>query len=275
MPLADGDIIRIVDQPKDVLQNLVLYSAVLFAAISAMTCFVIGTTRLSKIIVSRGRMITMMQPSILLICFTLVACFAGHADASFGYAQGLCFSKATGENSDNCVSKDIKATVTNYTGPSTCELGSTIIGNITTLVTVTSATRYDVGVYIGLDGAIARTDQRENACLVQTLGVIDANNPLNSNRIGHFEYQGKNSRNDGCLDAKQGQIYGFQIESFKIKCISTDETVTISACFAWDDQAGINCPSPCANDANNQTLHTECLPGGTPVSLSMDSFPTK
>ena len=74
--LADNNIIRIVDQPKDVLQSLVLYTAVLFAVISATNCFITGTTRVSKITVSHGR-ITRMQPSILFTCFTLVACFAG------------------------------------------------------------------------------------------------------------------------------------------------------------------------------------------------------
>ena len=82
MTLVDSNIIRIVDQPKDVLHSLVFYAAVLFAIISAMNCFINGTTRLSKIIVSRGR-ITTMQPSILLFCFTLVSCLAGHTDAAY------------------------------------------------------------------------------------------------------------------------------------------------------------------------------------------------
>jgi len=86
-PLADGEIIQIVDRPKDVLPSLVLYASVLLVvAISAMNCFVTGTTRLMKIIVSRGRMVIMMQPSILLTCFTLVACFAGQVDA-LGYDE--------------------------------------------------------------------------------------------------------------------------------------------------------------------------------------------
>ena len=86
-PLADGEIIQIVNRPKDDLPSLVLYASVLlFVAISAMNCFVTGTTRLMKIIVSRGRMAIMMQPSILLTCFTLVACFDGQVDA-LGYDE--------------------------------------------------------------------------------------------------------------------------------------------------------------------------------------------
>ena len=113
-PLADGDNIQIVDRPKDVLPSLVLYASVLLVvAISAMNCFVTGTTRLMKIIVSHGRMVIMMQPSILLTCFTLVACFSDHADAfGFGYPEGLCLNVATGYVG-SCAANDVSATVTN------------------------------------------------------------------------------------------------------------------------------------------------------------------
>jgi len=263
MPLADKGIIQNVDQLKDVLQSLVLYAAVLFAAISAM-CFIIGTTRLSKMIVSGGKM---MQPSILLSCFILVAYFAGHADA-FGYAEGLCFNIANGR-SGGCTSNDVSATVTNYTGPRTCTVGSSIIGSITTKIDVTSNTRYDIGVYIGLNGANARVDNRTNACLVQTLREIDANNSLNGGRIGHLEGV---QNNDECLDSGQGEIFGFQIDNFKIECIeSTNGTVTISACFAWDNSKQKNCPGPCAGAPNN-TLHEKCLLADFPVSVDNPNF---
>ena len=86
-PVTDGEIIQIVDRPKHVLPSLVLYASVLLVvAISPMNCFVTGTTRLMKIIVSRGRMVILMQPSILLISFTLVACFSGQVDA-LGYDE--------------------------------------------------------------------------------------------------------------------------------------------------------------------------------------------
>ncbi len=75
-------------------------------------------------------------------------------------------------------------------------------------------------------------DNRTNACLVQTLREIDANNNLNGGRIGHLEEE----KNDECLDSSQGKIFGFQIDNFKIECVeSTNGTVTISACFAWDN----------------------------------------
>ncbi len=258
MPLADGDIIQIVDRPKDVLPSLVLY-AVLFAAIFAINCVIIGTSPLMKSIVSHGRMAIMMQPSILLTCFTLVACFAGHADASFYYSEGLCLNVADGQTGSNgCTANDVSATVTNYTGPSTCELGGPpIVGNITTSIKVTSNERYDIGVYIGLNGADAQTDTRTNACLVQTLGQIDATNNI-------FDLD-----SDSCLDANQGNIVGFQIENFEIACESTSEIVTISACFAWDQKKDTNCPTACVGQSNS-SLHDKCLRIGT-GSVSSDN----
>jgi hypothetical protein len=59
--------------------------------------------------------------------------------------------------------------------------------SITTKIDVTSNTRYDIGICIGLNGAYARVDNRTNACLVQTLREIDANNSLNGGRIGRLE----------------------------------------------------------------------------------------
>jgi hypothetical protein len=232
--MPSGYIVWIVDQSKDLLWSVVLYSAVLFAAISAMKCFKIYTTRQVKIILPHGRMITMMQPSILLICFTLVACFAGQADAFF--LQGPCLEFGTG-NDYRCTAGDVRGMVTNYTGPSTCVAGSTIVGNITTLLTVTSATRYDIGVYVGLNGSDARTAEGNDKCLLQPLRVIDqTNNPL----IDNLD-------EDVCLDATQGEITGFQINNFEILCNSAVAGVTISACFVWDNNANTDCPSNCTS----------------------------
>ena len=268
MPLADGDIIQIVDRPKDDLPSLVLY-AVLFAAISVMNCFISVTTRLSKIIVSRGRMIPMMQPSILLTCFTLVACFAGHADASFYYSEGFCLKRGT--EIDGCKSNDVSATVTNFTGPSTCEYGEIVVGSITTRIDVIAATRYDIGVYVGLNGSNAQTDNSTNACLLQ--GLRERDITPNNGSVGLLE---RSPKNDTCLDAEQGVIIGFQIDDFGIQCKSlggTDGAVIISACFVWDNQEDNNCPRACIppNDENKTCM----FPGGPPVSSAHPTFQIK
>ena len=89
---------QVADQIEDVLQSLVLYQAMLLVAISvisAVICFIIGSIRLSKIIVSGRRMI-MMKPSAVVTCLTLVACFAGHADASVKQEGGKVLSVNSG-----------------------------------------------------------------------------------------------------------------------------------------------------------------------------------
>ena len=250
--LAGGEIIQIVDRPKDVLPSLVLYASVLFfVAISAMNCFVTGTTRLMKSIVSRGRMALMMQPSILLTCFTLVACFAGHADASFNYTEGFCLTRGTGVS--GCSASDLTAEVTNYTGPSNCTVGGDpITGTIKTRISPTASKRYDIGVYIGLNGSNAQSDLGTNACLVQTLGLIDAAN--NPNIV-------KNLDDDTCWDS-EGEIFNFQIENFKIECNDNgpNGAVTISACFVYDNNANTQCPGNCIEVGGQ----LNCLVPGTP-----------
>ncbi len=266
-PLTDGEIIQIVDRPKDVLPSLVIYASVLLVVtISAMNCFVTGSTRLMKIIVSRGRMVIMMQPSMLLNCFTLVACFSGHADAfGFGYPEGLCLKTGTGI--DGCTANDVTANVTNFIGPSTCEFGTSVTGTITTTIDVQASTRYDLGVYIGLGGANALSDQGNKSCLVQTLRESDNA----TGNVGQFE----GNKNDDCLDVSKGEIVGFQIKNFTIECKSTPGNygaVTISACFVWDQNAGANCPINCT--APNTNL--QCVfPGSPAVSCPPPTFQIK
>ena len=211
-----------------------LYSAVLFAAISAMKCFNIYTTRQAKIILPHGRMITMMQPSILLICFTLVASFAGLADAFF--LKGPCLNVGTG-NTNRCTAGGVTGMVTNYTGPSTCVAGSTIVGNITTTLTVNSANRYDIGVYVGLNGANAKTASGPTDCLLQPLRAID---DVNNGIVSNID-------NDVCLDSQAGVITGFQINNVEILCNSAVTGVEISACFVWTNNRNNICPKNCTS----------------------------
>jgi hypothetical protein len=249
--MPSGYIVWIVDQSKDLLWSVVLYSAVLFAAISAMKCFKIYTTRQVKIILPHGRMITMMQPSILLICFTLVACFAGQADAFF--SQGPCLDLGTGD-SDGCTAKEVTGMVTNYTGPSSCLDGTTIVGNITTTLMVNSANRYDIGVYVGLNGSDAKIALYDD-CLLQQLGTefIDS---------------------DQCIDARQGVYAGFQIDNFEILCEAAESGVNISVCFVWDNNASPgpnpNCPRNCTSDNSLSCIYPGA--GGSVSSVTCSTI---
>ncbi len=135
----------------------------------------------------------MMLPTTVLTCVTLVACFAGHADA-FYVDKGLCYNRATGKNDRNA--GDVTGIVTGYIGTTTCYVGGPPInGRITMSLTVTTNKQYAIGVYIGLNGANAETDEGDSSCLVRTLEASDAT--PNSGRVGQID-------NDECWDFDKG-----------------------------------------------------------------------
>jgi hypothetical protein len=291
MPWLHGNMHQIVDQLEDVLQSLVLYQAMLFVTISvvsAVICFILlGSIRLSKIIVSGQRMI-MMKPSAVVTCLILVACFAGHAGAKptdrpsespsdypsespsteyywGGYPEGLCLQQAVGRN-PGCTSNDIEAVVTNYTGPSNCTVGTTIyITSITTSISGHATNRYDFGVYVGIGGiSNALTGA---ACLVQTLKKGDGKH------VGGDGDTVEDADDDRCLDygadGSFKSIDHFEINNFEIECKTgptSNGKAVISACFSWDNNAGNTgenaCPRNCTNTPNT-TLHEKCLGMGT------------
>ena len=153
------------------------------------------------------------------------------------FLKGPCLNFGTGL-SGSCTAGEVTGMVTNYTGPSTCLAGSTIVGNITTTIS-SNTDRYDLGVYVGLNGANARNATGNTDCLLQPLRAIDGTN--NPGQIINAT-----GDNDGCLDSRGGDIIGFQINNFEILCNSGVTGVEISACFVWDTNRENNCPRNCS-----------------------------
>ena len=199
-----------------------------------------------------------MKPSAVVTCLILVACFAGHADASFNYSGGLCLQRAIGDNRTSCTAKDVVATVTNYTGPPNCTEGEIITINITTAIEVTAQNRYDIGIYIGINGTNALSDQGNTSCLVQTLGGADG-----SRNVGRVI----NDDDDDCWDFSDnnGTIVGFEINNFDYQCMAGwNGKAVVSACFSWDNKAGNTGDSKCPSSCNDPTSgQTDCLVPGT------------
>ena len=273
MPWLYGNMHQIVDQLEDVLQSLVLNEKMLFitiSIISAVICLIIGSIRLSKTVVSGRRMI-MMKPSAVATCLTLVACFAGHADASFNYSKGLCLERAYGD-SHQCVAKDVQdeqVVVTGTTGPPNCTVGEIIMVDIQTRIT-SNTDRFDLGAYIGINGSDALTAPGNESCLVQTLGPADGFN--NDGRVVQFGQQGNLNDTDSCWDFKKGQgvngteIFGFEIKNISVLCNATENNqVGISACFVWEQPGGeLNCDNTTCDTPPDPSLHKTCLFPGTP-----------
>jgi hypothetical protein len=170
-----------------------------------------------------------------------------------------------GKNDGN--TGDLTGIVTGYIRPTTCYLGGPPInGSITMSLTVTANKGYNIGVYIGLNRANAETDVGDSSCLVRTFEASDAT--LNSGRVEQIDNDecwdfGKGSNNDGT-------VFGFQINDFEIQYIPSDSgTVTISACFVWDQNDKNYCPGNCTNT----TIQTKCLlQGAESVSFAPPLF---
>jgi hypothetical protein len=206
-----------------------VYAAIVFVATTAVIFFIIGATHLSSKIIS-GRRMVLLQPSTILAYFALVVCFAGHVDhvnAQFFYAKGKCLNEAN--NGDpGCNAKEVTPSVTSIDGPSTCTRGTIIKINITLSMDL-NAERFDLGIYLGLNGTSARTGT--NTCLVQSLGPDDAGTTVS------------NVDGDKCWDSTAG-ISSIVIKNADILCDDTDNSgkVTFNSCFVWKTQGpNTNC----------------------------------
>ena len=145
-----------------------------------------------------------------------------------------------------------------------CFIGTPIMINIITTITVNANSRYDVGVFLGINGNIDPLgNQTRTACRVQTLGPDDdARNPtvsqIDVDKCWDYQADGANKT-----------IVGFVIKDYNYTCTAggaDNKTAIVAACFSWDNNAGDNCPSECKNGPN-LPYHTQCLiPGTTAVS---------
>jgi hypothetical protein len=245
----DQSLDHAVNHIEDFLLSRALSAAVLFAAISVIFYTITATTRLSKIILF-GRQTVMMQPSSALACFTLVAYFAGQVDAIFYVDKGLCLNQAVGDTSISCSASDIKITsvTRDPTSPPVCPEGQYVDVTISTILNVTSKTRYDIGIYVGLGGANAKISLGDS-CLVQSLSDGVETDPLGI--VDDLD-------DDACLDSGAGTIIGFLIEDFTVFCKYNSAVVTVSVCLVWDNNRADVCEKKCANETQKT-----CLTPGT------------
>jgi hypothetical protein len=245
----DQSLDHAVNRIEDFLLSSALSAAVLFAAISVIFYTITATTRLSKIILF-GRQTVMMQPSSALACFTLVAYFAGQVDAYFNVEKGLCLNKAVG-GTTVCTAEDIKIMSVETVGPTVCPEGQYINVDISTTLSVTAGTRYDIGIYVGLGGEDAQNSLGNETCLVQSL----SDGVLVTYPFGIVQ----DLDGDTCRDSNDGTISGFVITNLEVFC-NYSEFASVSVCLVWDNNANSDCPRPCANPTPQQD---DCLYPGT------------
>lgn len=245
----DQSLGHVVNRIEHFLPIYALFAAGLFAVFSVIFYTIIATTRPSKIVLS-DRRIVMMQPYSVLTCFSLVAYFACQVDAIFFVPQGVCLDRANGKTV--CTAGDIRITsVTKTFGPVVCPEGKYVNVTINTTLDVTSTTRYDIGIYVGLGGENAQSAQEDNSCLVQSLSDDIVTDPPGI--VGNLE---GNTKNDACLDSNAGIIKGFLIEDFTVFCnyLDISTNVNVSVCLVWDNNKVDNCNRTCYNSTQNGCL---------------------
>ena len=237
-PWSDQNLDNGVDMiTEDILPSLALHATVLFAAISMMICTTMGAKCRLKIIVSGRRMIMMMQPTTVWTCVTLLACFAGHADALTYYEEGICLESAYNKKGGlTCEAGDVrKGFVSSFSGQAECNAGENFFVDVSVALELTTAAdRYDPGVYFGINGENAFTG---NKCLVEVLGKED--NVTNSGLLLNVD-------SDICFDTSDKANTIFSVNNLSVKCQDslTDPigNSTMSICYTYQVQDQ-NCTS--------------------------------
>ncbi|KAL3809195.1 hypothetical protein ACHAXA_008411, partial [Cyclostephanos tholiformis] len=251
----DQSLDHAVNRIENFFLSLALSAAALFIAISVIIHTIIATNRRYKI-TPFCRRIIMMQPSTLLTCSSLVAFFTGQVNAIF-ISEGVCLAAAMG-GSPSCTANDVKITsVVKTSGPLVCPEGSSVIVTLNTTLFVNANTRYDIGAYVGINGANAKNAPGNSSCLVKSLYNSSNITTVPKGIIGSLE----DNKNDDCLDSSAGTITGFVLENFTVFCNYTEFSTQVSAsvCLVWDNNKNTNCTQKCPG-ATNQNI---CLTAGT------------
>jgi hypothetical protein len=203
--------------------KLLRYAAVVFNAILSRIKSSISDSCTSNALISGRIMILRMQRFTIMV--SLVGYFIGYVDAQFYYPLGKCLSAANGGDL-GCTAKEVTATVTGIEGPLTCIQGTTVKINATLQMDL-NAERFDLGVYVGINGTNAMTGGA-NACLVQSLGPEDAANPLNNPRVIQ-------SDSDKCWDSNSGLVTIIH-KNIDVLCTASAAkpgSVSYNSCFVW------------------------------------------
>ena len=199
------------------------YAAVFFNAILSRFKSSVSDSCTSNALISGRIMILRMQRFTIMV--SLVGYFVGHVDAQFYYPLGNCLNAANGGANLVCTAKEVTANVTGIEGPLTCIQGTTVKINATLRMDLNAA-RFDLGVYVGINGTDAKTGGAN--CLVQSLGPEDAARSINTPRV----YIGDG---DICWDSDPGLVTIIH-KNIDVLCTASATipgSVSYNTCFVW------------------------------------------
>jgi uncharacterized repeat protein (TIGR01451 family) len=211
----------------------------------------------------------------------ITLCLWGIAGARPAQAQssglGSCIQPASGFS--GCTANDVNfgtffAIVDDgCTGPN-----DTFTAIVKTQIVGTANQRYDVGLWLNLNGASAITDNGANACFRQTLSPVTVGQPDLTSGNGPFRELEEGAKADACGDLAQGELNVITLNSgqpLTLACIDSDSDGAAdlpagSSCYGYDNQQGNAC-SGFLQALPSQTSKCGC--NETPINLPVTTIP--
>lgn len=158
-----------------------------------------------------------------------------------------CIDDVTGRN-NNCTANDVSLTVLNAVSVAD---GCTSAVDTAQLFFQTrlepgSPDRYDIGIFIALDGGDAFTGTCFQGALTP-IAIPPANDPVSgSGPYADIENPAGGPFTDVCGDIIGGQVTFYNLPSaVTVNCTDTDADgfLDVGTCVSWDNQDRINCPT--------------------------------
>ena len=198
---------------------------------------------------SRGGVIVTAAPVLALLASILLLLTVGVTTAWVqtgppiaSQAGNFCVRDGPLPNA-SCVSNDVSIYLLTPDISSPCYFaGQTATLSFTAELRSRATQRYDIGMFIALDGGEARSG---DSCYHDVLNpiVIPGGDPLNeTSGIGPFRDLEVNG--DYCADMTSAETVTYHTDSMILTCLDNDGdnlVDPISTCTSWDNQADLNC----------------------------------
>jgi len=132
----------------------------------------------------------------------------------------------------------------NVTGELTCTPGELITVNLRLRAESTSKERYDIGLFVALDGGDARTGTCQHDFLPPPLEAAGSYNPGSPDAGGGPFYNGEpEDALDACGDLEQGVPVYYDLGIVTVPCIDSDGDglLNIGTAVSWDNKKDNTC----------------------------------
>ena len=196
-----------------------------------------------------------------------------------------CMQDVAGLGTLTCTAADVKiGQITRSGGPDSCVKGQPISLPLQAELVAGANERYDIGVFVGLDGGNAITGQ----CYRDYLNPIDTTpTPASQDRFAPFFNGESTDTSDACGDLEQGVTNLFDLNggaSITLTCEDFDNNgfLDVGSAVSWDntknntcvDESGAlpNTKSKC-NDERIEVIDLVAVVDGATLTIIKDTLP--